>query len=305
MELQMVRRVSADVAEPLLSEWGRIARHNKSLHEAASAHFSGRSDFGLITAVVLGSAGGLINILIGAAGPELGGAAAVVNISQVALGCASVLSAAIISAAKQLGWESKAHKHGEYACHYGELARLINSERTLAILNDSSFASVGDLIKKVQADLDKIEEGAPPIPGFIEKKLGEKTNGSLSASRMLPARASTEYNAPTPGDAGQTARNVAFCLREVVVDGAPEVATNPWTAPQGTAQGTAPQGTASSTAQANAPSTAQATAPQGTASSTAPSTAQANAPSTAPSTAPVAHPCVSSAFLFSGPGGQA
>jgi hypothetical protein len=223
-ELQVVRRVSAEVAEPLLGEWGRIARHNKALHEAASAHFSGRSNAGLITAVVLGSAGGLINILIGAAGPELGGAAAAVNISQVALGCASVVSAAIVSAAKQLGWESKAHKHGEYACHYGELARLINTERTLAILNDSSFASVGDLIKKVQADLDKIEEGAPPIPGFIAKKLGEKASGVCSVASFGCATdprgsASDEDESPSNGELGETERNVIFCIREEPVKG--------------------------------------------------------------------------------------
>lgn len=220
----MVRRVSAEVAEPLLSEWGRIARHNKALHEAASAHFSGRSDAGLITAVVLGSAGGLINILIGAAGPELGGAAAAVNISQVALGCASVVSAAIVSAAKQLGWESKAHKHGEYACHYGELSRLINSERTLAILNDSSFASVGDLIKKVQADLDKIEEGAPPIPGFIAKKMGEKATGACSVASVGRATAPrdssiSEDGAPSQVELGETGPKVTFCLSEVAVEG--------------------------------------------------------------------------------------
>lgn len=177
----MERRMSIEVSEPLLREWGNIARHNKALHEAARAHFSGRSDASLILAVVLGSAGGLINILLGAVSPEYAAGGAV-NVSQVALGFASVVSAAIISASKQLGWETKAHQHGEYASHYGELARLINSERTLALLDDSTFASVGDLIKKVQTELDKIEESAPPVPGFVEKMVVERAQSAPSAS---------------------------------------------------------------------------------------------------------------------------
>jgi hypothetical protein len=165
----------------LLGEWMSLARQSKRLHEAAATHFSGRSDAGLVTAVVLGSAGGLLNILLGAVSAEYGGGAAV-NISQVALGCVGVASAAIMSLSKQLGWETRAHAHAEYASHYGELARLISSERTLSKLNDSSFASVGDLIKKVSADLDHIEDGAPPIPGFVEKRLGPRVPPSPTPS---------------------------------------------------------------------------------------------------------------------------
>ena len=56
--------------------------------------------------------------------------------------------------------------------HYAELACKINSERTLARLADSGFASIGNLIKKVQAELDRFEESAPAVPGFLEAKLG-------------------------------------------------------------------------------------------------------------------------------------
>jgi len=49
-------------------------------------------------------------------------------------------------------------------------------------LNDSSFASIGDLIKKVSADLDHIEDGAPPIPAFIEKRLGPRVPPSPTPS---------------------------------------------------------------------------------------------------------------------------
>jgi hypothetical protein len=128
------------------------------------------SDGGLFTALVLGSAGGLINTLLGA-GSATG---ADLNISQVALGCISIVSAIIISAAKQLRWEAKALRHGETAMRYGELARIINSERTLARIADSGFASVGDLIKAVQAELNRFEESAPVVLGLIEAKLGPR-----------------------------------------------------------------------------------------------------------------------------------
>jgi hypothetical protein len=149
-----------------------------------------------------------------------------VNVSQVVLGFASVASAAIISTAKQLGWETKAQKHGEYASHYGELARLINSERTLALLNDSSFASAGDLIKKVQAELDKIEENAPPVPGFIEKRIGasESLGSAIAGSQPGGTRgfapANTAYvemrQSSSPVGAGRAAGDsVARYLRDI------------------------------------------------------------------------------------------
>ncbi len=83
---------------------------------------------------------------------------------------------------KQLGWDSRAHMHAEYAGHYSELARLITSERVLARLNDLTFASIGELIKKVQEELYRIEDGAPPIPGFIEKRLGARVPPSPARS---------------------------------------------------------------------------------------------------------------------------
>ena len=165
MKFMMVELPSprSDSPQTLLNEWMHFARRNKSLHEAARAHYAGLSDAGLITAVVLGSAGGLINILLGA----VSAAGAAINISQVALGSISIVSATIISAAKQLQWETKALQHGETAMHYGELVRIVNSERTLARISDSGFASIGDLIKKLQAKLDQLEESAAAVPGFI------------------------------------------------------------------------------------------------------------------------------------------
>ncbi len=101
----------------LSSEWTGHARQSMRLHEAAANHYFDRSDTGLITAVVLGSAVGLIKILLGAVSARYGGGA-VSNGCQVALDCASVASAAIMLVSKQLGWDFR----GDHACQVcGEL----------------------------------------------------------------------------------------------------------------------------------------------------------------------------------------
>ena len=48
-----------------------------------------------------------------------------------------------------------------------------------------TFASVGELIKKVQAELYRIDDGTPPIPELIEKRLGMR---APQARRALQVR---------------------------------------------------------------------------------------------------------------------
>ncbi len=102
----------SDSPETLLREWVLFTRRSKALHEAARLHYTRMSDCGLVTAVVMGSAVGLINISLGT-GSSSG---ADLNISQVALGYISIVSAAIISAAKQLQWEAKALLYARPRC---------------------------------------------------------------------------------------------------------------------------------------------------------------------------------------------
>ncbi len=46
-----------------------------------------------------------------------------------------------------------------------------------ARLNDSSFTSVGGMIKKFSAELDRIEDNAPSnIPYFIEKRFKSRVS---------------------------------------------------------------------------------------------------------------------------------
>ena len=170
-------RESLEIREPILLKWRSVAKSNKRLHEAARAYYKGLADSSMLSAVVLGSMGGALNIVLGLIEPDFHVA---INIGQVVLGVSGLVSAGIVSTAKQLGWESKHQLHEEYTARYSEVVRMINTEEALMRLHDSSFASMADFIKTVQNELNRIEDHAPPIPGFLETKLGIKsshTNG--------------------------------------------------------------------------------------------------------------------------------
>jgi len=92
--------------EKMPKEWMRFARRNKTLHEAARVHDARMSDVGLVTAAMLGIAGGFVNILFGDVSVDYGAGDAL-DISQVALGLVSVVRATIISADKQLSGRPK------------------------------------------------------------------------------------------------------------------------------------------------------------------------------------------------------
>ena len=98
------RRESIEIKEPLLYKWRGIARDNKRLHEAARSYYKGLADASMISAVVLGSTGGLMNILLGVIDPNL---EAAINIGQIVLGVTGLVSAGIVSVANQLGWAQK------------------------------------------------------------------------------------------------------------------------------------------------------------------------------------------------------
>ena len=163
------RRVSIEISEPLLFKWRVLARDNKRLHEEARAYYKNLADSSTIAAVVLGSTGGLMNILLGVIDTQF---SETINIGQVVLGVTGLISAGIVSLANQLGWHQKHQLHEEYTSRYSEVVRMINSEETLFRLEDSTFASRADFIKVIQAELDRIEDHAPPIPGAIQNKMG-------------------------------------------------------------------------------------------------------------------------------------
>ena len=161
---------SVEIREPLLKKWRDIARTNTRLHAEARAYYKNLADTSLVSAIVLGSTGGLMNIFLGIMDDTRFGA--VVNLGQVGLGLTSLVSAGIVSLSKQLGWETKHQQHEEFSARYGEISRMISTEVTLTRLQDSTFASMADFIKVVSAEINRVEDHAPPIPGFLVKCRG-------------------------------------------------------------------------------------------------------------------------------------
>ena len=92
------RRESIDIQEPLLYKWQGVARDNKRLYDAALAYYKSLADASIISAVVLGSSGGLMHILLGAIDPKH---EAAINISQVVLDATGLVSAGIVSVSNQ------------------------------------------------------------------------------------------------------------------------------------------------------------------------------------------------------------
>ncbi len=97
-----------------------------------------------------------------------------VDIAQICLGAADLASTAIITASRQLEFEKNALEHFEHAGKYSEIHRSIQADLVLLRMNDSAFASNTDFMKATQHEIDRIEESAPSIPGFIEVKIGSK-----------------------------------------------------------------------------------------------------------------------------------
>jgi hypothetical protein len=133
----------------------------------------------VICAIVLGSTGGILHIALGAIEPV---SFVLVNVAQICLGAVGLISTGIITVSKQLELEANVIQHLENTVKYSELHRMIRSELVLLKMNDSSYASNTDFLKTCQNELNRIEESAPTIPSFIEKKLGSKYVASSTQS---------------------------------------------------------------------------------------------------------------------------
>ena len=166
-----------ETTENLLSEWMSLAKHNKKLHEESAAYYKKFADTSVLTAIVMGSTGSILNIVLGAVDPF---SFVFVNVAQIALGCTGLIATGIITASKQLEFEKNTLHHIEHANKYGELHRTIRAELILFHMKDSSYASKTDFLKVIEHELDRIEENAPSIPDHIQRKLGPKCVSSPS-----------------------------------------------------------------------------------------------------------------------------
>jgi len=140
----------------------------------------------MISSIVLGSTSSLLNVVLGVIQPAH---LVIVNISHVVLRLTGLSASVIMTLSKQLELDANAIHHSEYASKCSELHRQIRAELVLFRMNDSSYASSTDFLKTCEAELNRIEESAPPIPEHISKRVGAKCTCSPAPS---PARRSSE-----------------------------------------------------------------------------------------------------------------
>jgi len=168
-----------ETTETLLSEWMCIAKQNKKLHEVSAAYYKKFADTSILTAIVMGSVGSILNIVLKAIDSF---SFVLINVAQITLGCTGLISTAITGASKQLELEANTLHHLEHASKYGELHQTIRSELILIPSNDSAYASKTDFLKHIENEVDRIEENVPSIPEHIERKLGPKCVASPNHS---------------------------------------------------------------------------------------------------------------------------
>ena len=169
---------NSESPETLLTEWMLMCRHRKRLHNEAYKYYKRYADTSILSAIILGSTAGILNIGLGAIEPI---SFVAVNIAQICLGAAGLASTAIITASKQLEFEKNALDHLEHAGKYSEIHRSIRAELVLLRMHDSAFASNTDFMKAIQHEIDRIEESAPST-AFIEVKIGAKCTASPTPS---------------------------------------------------------------------------------------------------------------------------
>ncbi len=168
-----------ETTENLLSEWMALAKHNKKLHEASAVYYKKFAEISILSSIVLGSTGSILNIVLGALDPF---SSVIVNVAQIALGASGLVATAIITASKQLELEANTLHHIEHASKYGELYRTIRAELVLIRMNDSSYLSKTDFLKHIEHELDRFELNAPTISDHIKRNLGPKCIASPNHS---------------------------------------------------------------------------------------------------------------------------
>jgi len=156
-----------------------LARHNRRDHNEAASYFRKWVDASVLSSIVLGSTGSLLNVILGSIHPAH---LVIVNLSQIVLGLTGLSSTVLVTLSKQLELDSNAINHSEYASKFSELHRQIRAELVLLRMNDSSHASSTDFLKTCAAELNRIEESAPPNPEHISKRVGAKCTCSPAPS---------------------------------------------------------------------------------------------------------------------------
>ena len=92
-----------ETTENLLNDWMKLAKHNKQLHEASAAYYKKFAEISILSSIILGSTGSILNIVLGALDPF---SSVIVNVAQITLGASGLVATAIITASKQFELEA-------------------------------------------------------------------------------------------------------------------------------------------------------------------------------------------------------
>lgn len=160
-------RVSIDVYndETLLLHFRDTCRWQKRLHEVAHQRFQRLADVSAASVVGLTTAAGIFTVILPLINPQS-------TAIPVVTGSVSILGGALGALARSFNLEVKANEHNKYSAEYAEIARAINTERVLAECGHGTYVSKADFIKTVQGRLNRLDDGAPSIPVWAQRRVG-------------------------------------------------------------------------------------------------------------------------------------
>jgi len=131
------------------AEWMFLAKDSTNIHEEAANFYKMWADSCMLTSIILSTAGGSLNIILGSVDPL------VFVFAHIGLGAVVLTSTALLTISKQLKLDELVIKHQEYSARFEDLHRVIQDESVLLTMNDSSYANREDFLKIIENELRK------------------------------------------------------------------------------------------------------------------------------------------------------
>jgi hypothetical protein len=163
--------VSIDIYddETLLSHFRDTCRWQKRLHDAAHHRYQNLSDCSAAAVVGLTTAAGIFTVILPLMRPES-------DVIPIVTGSVSILGGALGALTRSLNLEVRSSQHNNYSAEYAEIARAINTERVLSEGGHGTYVSKSDFIKTVQHRMNRLDDGAPSIPTWVQRSVGHPSS---------------------------------------------------------------------------------------------------------------------------------
>ena len=149
----------------------------------------------MISIITFSTSGGTLNVLMSFGTSKW--------YIQLVVGFFGLLTAILSAVHNFLDVPESQERHNMYSSGFGQIVRAIDMEIVLANTKNESYASLGEFIKIIKNDIDRLISNAPPIP---EHLLDETTiltiNDGLSVNDLCEVQierscAPTTAQAPT------------------------------------------------------------------------------------------------------------